>query len=137
MTHTHAPQSAGASPRWILVVDDDQAILDLVEMILRAQGWSVRTALSAKAAMANVADAGAPPALLICDVMMTGMDGLELTRRLLTQFPKLKAIVISAQLEDVSWWPRDLATLPFLAKPFHNDELVEAVREALAGQGRP
>jgi DNA-binding NtrC family response regulator len=133
MTSTQAPQGAGARPRWILVVDDDKSILDLVEMVLKTQGWTVRTALSGTAAMTTVAEAGTPPTVLLCDVMMTGMDGLELTRRLLIQFPELKAIVISAHLEDISWWPTDLSACRFLPKPFHNDELVQAVREALAG----
>lgn len=133
MTQPHAPESAGARPPWILVVDDDRAILELIEMILTGEGWTVRPAASAALALASVAEAGTPPALLICDVMMTGMDGLELTRRLLIQFPPLKTIIISAHLEDVSWWPKDLAACRFLPKPFHNDELVRAVREALAG----
>lgn len=133
MTLSHAPESAGVRPPWILVVDDDKAILDLVEMILKAEGWTVRPAASATLALASVDQAGTAPALLICDVMMTGMDGLQLTRRLLIRFPQLKTIIISAHLEDVSWWPSDLTGCRFLPKPFHNDELVQAVREALAG----
>jgi FixJ family two-component response regulator len=64
---------------------------------------------------------------------MEGMDGLELTRRLLARIPKLKAIIVSAHLTDVAWWPEDLRGHPFLGKPFKNEQLVAAVRTALAG----
>jgi DNA-binding NtrC family response regulator len=87
----------------------------------------------AESANARIASARTPPALLICDVIMGKTDGLELTRRLLAQIPRLKAIVISAHLAEESWWPADLRACPFLPKPFRNEQLVEAVRAALAG----
>ena len=125
MKDHHAP--------WILVVDDDTAVLGLIEVVLQEQGWDVRIATSASAANAVLATAPTPPAVLICDVIMEGMDGLEFTRRLLARFPALKAIIASAQLEEVAWWPEDLRGHPFLSKPFKNEQLVAAVREALAG----
>ena len=129
-------KTSDASPstpdsRWILVVDDDPAIVDLVEMILKAEGWTVKIAMSATSALATVESTPTPPALLLCDVMMTGVDGLELTRRLLARVPGLKAIVISAHLDEAAWWPEDLRHCPFLSKPFKRDDLVRAVQEAL------
>ena len=121
------------SPPWILVVDDDIALLGLMEIVLKGQGWTVQIATSADAATALVDASPTPPAVLICDVIMAGMDGLELTRQLLARIPTLKAIIASAHLEDVSWWPEDLRGHPFLSKPFKNEQLVAAVREALAG----
>lgn len=121
------------SAPWILVVDDDRSVLGLIEIVLQGEGWNVRTALSADAATALVDAAPTPPAVLICDVIMAGMDGLELTRRLLARIPGLKAIIASAQLDEVAWWPEDLRGHPFLTKPFKNEQLVATVREALAG----
>jgi two-component system, cell cycle sensor histidine kinase and response regulator CckA len=125
------PPAPPPSGRWILVVDDDMPMLGLIEVILQAEGWTVYSATSAAAASAIVDSARTPPALLISDVMMPGMDGLQFTRRLLVRMPGLKAIVVSAQLDEAAWWPEDLQHCPFLAKPFRKDELVNAVRAAL------
>ena len=64
--------------------------------------------------------------------MMPRIDGLELTRRMLTRVPKLKVILISGHLTDLSWWPTDMREHRFLSKPFSNGDLVTAVQEALA-----
>jgi DNA-binding NtrC family response regulator len=116
---------------WILVVDDDNTMLGLMELVLKMEGLTVQVATSAKAATALVDASPTPPAVLVCDVIMEGMDGLELTRRLLARIPNLKAIIASAHLADVAWWPEDLRGHPFLAKPFKNEQLVAAVRTAL------
>lgn len=107
-------------------------MVEMLQTMLQSHGWIVKVANTATQAFAIVDEAASPPALLLCDVMMTGMDGLELTRRLLARVPGLKAIVISAQLADVSWWPEDLRECPFLPKPFSAEQLLQAVREALA-----
>jgi FixJ family two-component response regulator len=63
---------------------------------------------------------------------MPGIDGLELTRRLLARLPQLKVILISGHLMDLSWWPTDLREICFLTKPFSNDQLIQAVKQAIA-----
>ena len=55
---------------------------------------------------------------------------MELTRRMLAKIPKLKVILISGHLMDLSWWPTDLREICFLTKPFSNDQLIQAVRQA-------
>src|SRR3954470_22446278 len=115
MNNPNAPTPSGSAvpSKWILIVDDDTCMLGLIEIVLKADGWTVKSALSGEAAMTLVESSPTPPSLLICDVLMSGVNGLELTRRLLGQLPGLKAIVISAHLEDVSWWPEDLQRCPF------------------------
>jgi CheY-like chemotaxis protein len=130
LTPASAPVNDAGSP-WILVVDDDRSILDLVQLLLQAEGWTTQLATSAEAALKLVESAATPPRLLLCDVMMAGVDGLELARRLLARVPGLKAIVISAHLEDVSWWPEDLRHCRFISKPFKREDLIQAVKEAL------
>jgi DNA-binding NtrC family response regulator len=117
---------------FILVVDDDPEVLKMIEAILGAQGWTVKAALDAAGAFALIESSPTPPVLVICDVIMKGIDGLELARRLLARVPRLRAIFISGHLADVSWWPKDLRQCPFLPKPFTNEELIAAVREALS-----
>lgn len=116
--------------RWILLVDDEPAMRQLIETVLDTQNWVVKVADGAASAMATISAAATPPTLMICDVLMPGIDGLELTRRMLAKLPKLKVILISGHLMDLSWWPTDLREICFLTKPFSNDQLIQAVRDA-------
>lgn len=124
-------QPAPADSRWILLVDDEPTIIPLITVVLERYGMPVHAAGNGEAAMAAIDRARTPPALLICDVLMPGIDGLELTRRILERLPKLKVIFISGHLTDISWWPADLRGHRFVAKPFTIDELSTAVTEVL------
>src|SRR4051812_43063519 len=101
-----APVSSNS--RWILVVDDEASILPLLGTVLEQYGMPIREARNGDDALAAIEQATTPPFLLICDVLMPGIDGLELTRRLLARLPQLKVIFISGHLTDISWWPADL-----------------------------
>jgi DNA-binding NtrC family response regulator len=128
--------SAPAKPDgWILLVDDESPIRQLVEIVLSSQGYQIKLADSAQAALAVIAAAPVPPALLICDVVMPKTDGLDLTRLLLARQPGLKVIFISGHLADSAWWPADMSGIRLLAKPLDNTELILAVNEALADFG--
>lgn len=127
------PVSGLSSPApWILLVDDEPSMRQLIETVLESQHLVVRAADGATAAMAVLNSTPTPPTLLICDVLMPGIDGLELTRRMLARLPKLKVILISGHLLELSWWPTDLREICFLTKPFSNEQLIEAVKQALA-----
>jgi len=64
----------------ILVVDDHPQNLKLARVILEFAGYTVRTAATATEALFSVAES--PPELILMDLQLPGMDGLELTRRL-------------------------------------------------------
>lgn len=125
--------AAGAA--WILVVDDEVSIRCLIDFVLRSQGWTVKLADGAAAAMEALDGAAQPPAVVICDVLMPRVDGLELVRRMCSRIEGLSVIFISGHLTDVSWWPDDLRDHRFLAKPFENAQLVAAVGEAMSAGG--
>jgi len=130
------PSSASSkapSPRWILVVDDEPSMRHLIDLVLKKQALAVQVAGSAETALEMVKRMGSPPTLVICDVLMPSIDGLELVRRMCGRFPGLNVIFISGHLSDVSWWPTDLREHRFLAKPFENAHLLAAVDEALSG----
>jgi DNA-binding NtrC family response regulator len=125
-----APKSAPSS-QWILVVDDEPSMRTLIEIILESQGWTVRLANGAEEAMSEIKAAAQPPSLVICDVLMPRVDGLELVRRMCARIRGLNVIFISGHLTDVSWWPADLRDHRFLAKPFDNAAIIGAVKDAM------
>jgi two-component system cell cycle sensor histidine kinase/response regulator CckA len=130
-----APEAKPATPPWILVVDDDLMVRNLMETVLTAEGWKVVLAEGAAAAVKRATDAATPPAVMICDVLMPKTDGLALTRAMLARVPDLKVILISGHLADAAWFPGDLGKLRLLRKPFKNAELVAAVNEAIQSRG--
>ncbi len=133
------PTSSNSPPpsRWILVVDDEPSMRQLIEIVLRREGWTVQTAANAEEAVDIVKKANPPPSLIICDVLMPKVDGLELMRRISHKIRGLEVIFISGHLSDVSWWPTDLRDHRFLAKPFERDHLIAAVNQALGDGTQP
>lgn len=77
----------------ILIVDDNLVNLKLARVLLTSVGYAVRTAMNAEQALADLAVVR--PRLILMDVQLPGMDGLELTRRLKAD-PATKGIVILA-----------------------------------------
>ena len=76
---------AEAGPR-VLVVDDESNITELVAMALRYEGFTVNTASTGRDALTKVASF--KPALVVLDVMLPDIDGLEVMRRLQLQLHK-------------------------------------------------
>ena len=78
----------------ILLVDDDTDLLRLLTMRLSAAGYQVSTAESAEAALAQLAVA--QPTLVISDVRLPGLDGLQLFDEIRAQHPALPVILLTA-----------------------------------------
>ena len=77
----------------VLIVDDNPANLKLVEVLLNAEGYRVRTAQDAEEAQARIAEE--KPRLILMDIQLPGVDGLELTRRL-KEDPETRPIQVVA-----------------------------------------
>jgi len=77
----------------VLVVDDNPTNLKLVAYVLTSRGFDVRTAVDAETALTAIA--ARAPRLILMDLQLPGIDGLELTRRLKAD-PQTKGIVILA-----------------------------------------
>ena len=119
----------------VLVVEDEPAILEIVELLLRQTGYEVLAAGSPGAALRLAAERGYAIDLLLTDLVMPEMDGRELARRLEADRPGLKRLFMSGHAADIVA-DHGLADgeANFIAKPFSMDQLLAKVRETL-GKG--
>jgi two-component system cell cycle sensor histidine kinase/response regulator CckA len=116
----------------ILLVDDEAGICELVNAILTEQGYCVLTAPNAEAALDLIEKQEAPIDLLISDVVMPGIDGLELHRRLPPPHQGVAAIFMSGQADVIAESTQSLPPgTSFLQKPFDPSDVTQAVRQAL------
>jgi FixJ family two-component response regulator len=118
----------------IAVVDDDEAIRDAIQSLLRAVG--LRAAVFASAEDFLQADQRQATACLILDVRMPRMSGLELQRQLATAHGPIPIIFITAHGEEGTR-ARALreGAVAFLDKPFSDEVLLRAVQAALPYSG--
>ena len=115
----------------LLIVDDDPMVRELETQILRLQGYMVLHAEGAAEAL-RVAASTATIHLLITDLMMPEVDGLELTRRFRAVHPKAPVLMVSGSLPLLRIEnEQDLECFDLLAKPFQFDELLRKVRTLL------
>jgi len=115
----------------VLVVDDEKQIVDLIKLTLGDE-YEYMDAYSGEEALKKVAEK--KPNLILLDIMMPGMDGYEVAKRLKTD-PDTKDIVIamvSAKKEDHDILAGiDVGAVSFITKPFNPYELQEKVEELL------
>lgn len=113
----------------ILAVDDTKDNLILVQTILESEGYQIDLVSDGKSALKYVEQS--PPDLILLDVMMPGMDGYEVTRRI-RQNPEIKSYVpillITAFHESSVVEGLDNGADDFIRKPFDTDELLARVR---------
>ncbi|MEJ5368456.1 MAG: ATP-binding protein [Bryobacteraceae bacterium] len=118
------------APGAILLVEDDDAVRLLTRQLLEHFGYPVVEASSAARALELFATANPPFRLVITDVAMPEMDGIELVRRLRAISPSLRALFFTGYSEELNRRPVDLQDIPVLAKPFSAEALAAAVRAA-------
>jgi two-component system response regulator GlrR len=116
--------------RKVLLVDDDEDILKLLSTWLRAEGIDVVTATSGSEAMAKLG--AARPDLVVTDLKMEGMSGMEVLAEIHRDNPLLPVIMLSgqAQIPDAVK-ATHLGSAAFLTKPIGRDDLVQCVKRNL------
>jgi two-component system, sensor histidine kinase and response regulator len=115
----------------ILVVDDTPDNCLLIQAILQDEGYQVELSDSGKDALAKIEQL--PPDLVLLDVMMPGMDGYEVTRRIRenTKLPFMPILLTTAYDQPSVAQGLDLGADDFIRKPVHFDELLARVRALL------
>jgi len=113
----------------ILLVEDQAMVLDVVRRMLHRRGHRVTAHPSAEAALAWLDGGGEPIDLIITDVLMPGIDGVEMVRRIHAARPNLPALFMSAYSTHVF---DDALPGPLLSKPFDQGGLDEALARVLA-----
>ncbi|QWV95421.1 response regulator [Geomonas oryzisoli] len=116
----------------ILVVEDEPAIMEIGTTILSQLGYTVYAAGSPEQAIEIAADPGKRIDLLLTDIIMPGMNGRDLSERLLKTRPSLKCLFMSGYTADVIAERGKVdEDMCFLQKPFTMQSLAHKVREVL------
>ena len=117
-------------PIRVLVVDDEPTLSELVGLALRYEGWQVRTAADGMSAIAAAREF--KPDLVVLDVMLPDVDGLEVLRRLRADIERMPVLFLTAK-DDVSDRIAGLTAGgdDYVTKPFSIEELVLRLRALL------
>ncbi|MGN6385577.1 MAG: response regulator [Verrucomicrobiota bacterium] len=123
------PQVPSGQGEWVLVVDDEAAVREIIKVTLENNGYRVATATDGAEAIARLASKAWNIEIVILDMMMPYMDGLSTMRALKRLDPDLKFIAISGLMDQ----PRtsqlsELGQVEFLAKPFTTEQLLRVLK---------
>ncbi|MDQ3585746.1 MAG: sigma-54 dependent transcriptional regulator [Acidobacteriota bacterium] len=114
----------------ILVVDDDKPQREILEMILSGEGYEVTTAASGEAALKFAKERRFD--LVLTDLKMTGMDGIELLQKLLAYDSSIIVVLLTAHGSiDSAKDALRRGAFDYLEKPYEREALLETIRRAL------
>jgi two-component system cell cycle sensor histidine kinase/response regulator CckA len=117
----------------VLVIDDEQIIRSLAHKILARAGHQVLLAESGTQAVDLVTSRGHDIHLVLLDLRMEGMSGIETLQRIRELLPNLPCIISSGQPADVGDVPHNLRSgLLFLQKPYRAQDLRDKVQQIAA-----
>jgi DNA-binding response OmpR family regulator len=127
-------QISQPSPHVVLIVDDEHVIADTLSVILSNRGFAIMTAYDGKTAleMASVI----PPELLLTDVSMPGMNGVELAIALTESIPDCKVLLFSGQASTIDLLHKANHAghdFDLILKPIYPTDLLTRIRECLQG----
>ena len=114
----------------VLVVDDDVSVRESLELLIRSAGWQPETFASAQEFLAR--PRVLVPSCLVLDVALPGLNGLGLQERVAAERPDMPIIFITGY-GDVPMTVRAMkaGAVEFLTKPFRDDVLLSAIRQAI------
>jgi DNA-binding response OmpR family regulator len=113
----------------ILIIDDEERIVELARMYLEQEGYAVESATDGLTGYQRIQSSD--PALVVLDIMLPGMDGLEICRKVRTQ-SDVPIIMLTARSDDIDKIVGlELGADDYLTKPFNPRELLARVRAIL------
>ena len=116
----------------VLVVDDDHLALDLIELMIAPLGYQVLLAASGEEALELAENNGGKIDLLLTDMMMPGLTGLDLVRQFIKKYPMTKVLFMSGYLcPSVAHQDVAFSEKAFVLKPFTTDTLAKKMRSVL------
>ena len=119
----------------ILLVDDEPSIIELARLYLEREGFRIQSVNDGEAALENIAREG--PALIVLDVMLPKLNGLEVCRRLRASNSSAAILMLTARDEDIDKiLGLELGADDYLTKPFNPRELVARVKAILRRSDR-
>lgn len=124
-------EPAAEAPCRLLVIDDEAIVGKRLKQIFNKAGFTVEAFTDPVAAMQAMADS--PFDIVVTDLKMEPMDGMEVLKRAKAINPACKVIVITGYASiETAEMARGQGVFSFLAKPFRLDELKQVISEALA-----
>lgn len=114
----------------VFVVDDDISVRESLELLIRSEGWKPETFASAQEFLARPRALG--PSCLVLDVSLPGLNGLELQKRVAIERTDVPIIFITGHGNvPISVQAMKAGAVEFLTKPFSDDVLLSAIRNAI------
>lgn len=144
--HIYLPRAAGEAPgavssaesalprgnETVLVVEEEPLVRDMTTRLVRELGYQVLSAEDCRAALRLAAQHAGSIDLLLCDVSMAAMSGVELHKELIKLRPKLRVLFMSSYLEEARGSQSNAdAALEFIEKPFGAHGLAQRLRKVL------
>ncbi len=114
----------------VFIVDDDISVRESLELLVRCQGWNPQTFASAQEFLDRPGTL--VPSCLVLDISLPGLNGLELQKRVAVERTEMPIIFITGH-RDVPMTVQAMkaGAVEFLTKPFNDEALLSAVRQAL------
>ncbi len=114
----------------VLVVDDDETVRVLFQRILQAAGYEAVIAANGKEALSVIADGGIDVVML--DINMPGLSGVEVLGKISTDWPDLCVIMVTAVADvQTAVTAMKLGAHDYITKPFDQDEALRKIRQAV------
>ena len=114
----------------VFVVDDDISVRESLDLLIQSEGWQVETFASARDFLSRPRILA--PSCLVLDVSLPGLNGLELQKRVAVERPEMPIIFITGHGNvPITVRAMKAGAVEFLTKPFNDEVLLDAIREAL------
>ncbi len=131
-------QVSPQATRDILIVDDEPSVVEVVSLYLRREGFTVRSAGDGRRALEAIAQEA--PSLIVLDLMLPKVDGMEILRQVRQQSADIPVIMLTARGQETDRiYGLELGADDYVVKPFSPAELVARVKAVLrrTGAGAP